>query len=86
MALPFAIIFIILAVAMFKSLKQKVATGDAGMLGLIGIADTEINSNGRVKVRGEYWAAHSSTPIPPGRPVRVVGVDNLLLKVEEVTE
>jgi len=85
-ALPFAIIFIILAVAMFKSLKQRVITGDAGMLGLIGIADTEINSSGRVKVRGEYWAAHSSTPIPPGRPVRVVGVDNLLLKVEEVKE
>jgi len=86
MALPFAIIFTILVVAMFKSLKQAVTTGDVGMVGLIGIADTEINSGGRVKVRGEYWAAHSSTPIPPGRPVRVIGVDNLLLKVEEVKE
>lgn len=86
MALPFAIIFTILVVAMFKSLKQAVTTGDVGMVGLIGIADTEINSGGRVKVRGEYWAARSSTPIPPGRPVRVIGVDNLLLKVEEVKE
>ena len=86
MALPFAIIFTILVVAMFKSLKQAVTTGDVGMVGLIGIADTEINSGGRVKVRGEYWAARSSTPIPPGRPVRVIGVDNLLLKVEELKE
>ena len=86
MALPFAIIFTILVVAMFKSLKQAVTTGDVGMVGLIGIADTEINSGGRVRVRGEYWAARSSTPIPPGRPVRVIGVDNLLLKVEEVKE
>jgi len=86
MALPFAIIFTILVVAMFKSLKQAVTTGDVGMVGLIGIADTEINSGGRVKVRGEYWAARSSTPILPGRPVRVIGVDNLLLKVEEVKE
>ncbi len=65
---------------------QAVTTGDVGMVGLIGIADTEINSGGRVRVRGEYWAARSSTPIPPGRPVRVIGVDNLLLKVEEVKE
>ena len=86
MALPFAIIFTILVVAMSKSLKQAVTTGDVGMVGLIGIADTEINSGGRVKVRGEYWAARSSTPILPGRPVRVIGVDNLLLKVEEVKE
>jgi len=86
MALPFAIIFTILVVAMFKSLKQAVTTGDVGMVGLIGIADTEINSGGRVKVRGEYWAARSWTPILPGRPVRVIGVDNLLLKVEEVKE
>jgi len=86
MALPFAIIFTILVVAMFKSLKQAVTTGDVGMVGLIGIADTEINSGGRVRVRGEYWAARSSTLIPPGRPVRVIGVDNLLLKVEEVKE
>lgn len=86
MALPFAIIFTILVVAMFKSLKQAVTTGDVGMVGLIGIADTEINSGGRVRVRGEYWAARSSTPIPPGRPVRVIGVDNLLLKVEELKE
>ena len=86
MALPFAIIFTILVVAMFKSLKQAVTTGDVGMVGLIGIADTEINSGGRVRVRGEYWAARSSTPILPGRPVRVIGVDNLLLKVEEVKE
>ncbi|HYK89452.1 MAG TPA: nodulation protein NfeD [Acidobacteriota bacterium] len=85
-ALPFATIFVILLVALFKSWRQRVTTGDAGMIGLLGRADNDIFSSGRVKVRGEYWAAHSASPIPAGRPVKIVAVDNLTLKVEEVTE
>jgi membrane-bound serine protease (ClpP class) len=85
-ALPFALIFIILLIALVKSYRQKVATGTAGMIGLIGMADSEVWTAGRVKVRGEYWQAHSANPIPAGKHVRVVGIDNLMLKVEEVRE
>jgi membrane-bound serine protease (ClpP class) len=84
--LPFALIFILLLVALLKSLKQKVTTGDAGMIGLIGLSVNEIHKSGRVKVRGEYWSAQSSSLIAEGRPVRVVGVENLTLMVEEVRE
>ncbi len=82
-ALPFAVIFLILLVAVLKSLRQKVMTGDAGMVGLIGIADSEIHQSGRVRVRGEYWVARSDSPIRAGSQVTVVGVENLMLKVEE---
>lgn len=85
-ALPFAIIFIILLIAVFKSFRQKVSTGIEGMIGLIGVADSEVHLNGRVRVRGEYWTAHSASPIAPGSRVRVVGVDNLKLNVEEVRD
>jgi membrane-bound serine protease (ClpP class) len=85
-ALPFALIFIILLIALVKSYRQKVATGTAGMIGLIGVADSDVGAAGRVKVRGEYWHAHATNPIPAGRPVRVVGIDNLRLNVEEVRE
>ncbi len=85
-ALPFAVIFTILLIALIKSYRQKPATGNAGMIGLIGVADSEIFSGGRVRVRGEYWQAHSSAPIVAGRRVRVVGIVNLTLKVEEVHE
>ncbi len=85
-ALPFAAIFLILLVALFKSWRQRVTTGNAGMIGLLGVADNEVSATGRVKVRGEYWAARASSPIPAGRPVRVLEVDNLTLKVEEVRE
>ncbi len=85
-ALPFAAIFIILLVALFRSWKQRVTTGDAGMIGLRGVADNDIFASGRVKVRGEYWAARSASPIPAGKPVKIIAVDNLTLSVEEVTE
>jgi len=84
--LPFALIFILLLIALLKSLKQKVTTGDAGMIGLIGLSVNEIHKSGRVKVRGEYWSAQSSSLIAEGRPVRVVGIENLTLMVEEVRE
>jgi membrane-bound serine protease (ClpP class) len=85
-ALPFAAIFIILLVAVFRSLRQKVTTGEAGMIGLGGFADTEVHRSGRVRVRGEYWAAVAGVPIAAGRPVRVTGVRNLTLQVEEIKE
>ena len=86
LALPFAVIFLILLVALFRSYKQKVSTGDQGMIGLTGVADTDIYRSGRARVRGEYWKAQSSAPIPAGKTVRVVDVENLMLKVEEVKE
>ena len=86
LALPFAVIFLILLFAFLRSYTQKVATGDEGMVGLIGVADNDIKNTGRVKVRGEYWTAQSSSPISAGRTVKVVGVENLTLKVEEVRE
>lgn len=56
------------------------------MVGLVGIADSEVFAAGRVRVRGEYWNAHSAEPIAAGKPVRVVDVENLTLLVDEVHE
>ncbi len=82
-SIPFAVIFMILLFVLLKSLRQKVYTGVAGMIGLIGVADTEIHTTGRVKVRGEYWAACSDSPIAAGKSVKVLSVIDLNLKVEE---
>ncbi|MBN2318560.1 MAG: nodulation protein NfeD [Acidobacteria bacterium] len=86
LTLPFAAILIILMIALLRSLRQKVATGNQGMVGLVGVADSEVGRNGRVKVRGEYWTAHSSSPIAAGKTVRVLAVEDLALQVEEVEE
>jgi membrane-bound serine protease (ClpP class) len=82
-ALPFAVIFVILLVALLKSLRQRATTGDAGMIGLTGVADSAVHQAGRVRVRGEYWAACSDAPIEAGKSIRVVDIENLTLKVEE---
>ncbi len=86
LTLPFAAILIILMIALIRSMRQKVATGNQGMIGLIGVADSEVGRNGRVRIRGEYWKAHSSSPIAAGRTVRVLAVEDLALQVEEVQE
>jgi membrane-bound serine protease (ClpP class) len=83
-ALPFAVIFMILLFALIKSYRQKASTGSAGMIGLVGVADCDVFAEGRVRVRGEYWQAHAAAPIKAGTQVRVVGIDNLNLHVEEV--
>jgi membrane-bound serine protease (ClpP class) len=86
LTLPFAAILLILLIALFRSLTQKVSTGNQGMVGLVGVADSEIDRNGRVKVRGEYWTACSSTPIATGKEVKILAVKDLVLQVEEIKE
>jgi membrane-bound serine protease (ClpP class) len=85
-AVPFAVIFIIILIAILKSLRQPAATGSAGMIGLVGVAVNDIFRNGLVKVRGEYWNATSASPISAGRQVKILGITDLELRVEEVKE
>jgi membrane-bound serine protease (ClpP class) len=84
LALPFAAIFLIILVALLRSYRQKAETGNEGMIGMTGVADSDIGEGGRVRIRGEYWAARSASPVPAGRTVRVLAVENLTLIVEEV--
>jgi membrane-bound serine protease (ClpP class) len=85
-ALPFAAIFLFLLFMLLRSHRLKVSTGNQGMIGLIGVADNDIDCSGRVHVRGEYWFAHSASPIAAGKTVKVVAVENLRLEVEEVKQ
>ena len=86
LTLPFATILCILVIALLRSLHQKAMTGNQGMIGLIGTAVSDVGRTGRVKVRGEYWTARSSTPIVEGKEVRVLSVEDMVLQVEEVGE
>ncbi|HPC12266.1 MAG TPA: NfeD family protein, partial [candidate division Zixibacteria bacterium] len=84
LALPFAAIFLIILIALIRSYRQKAETGNEGMVGMVGVADSEIGEAGRIRIRGEYWAARSDAPVPAGKSVRVRAVENLTLLVEEV--
>ncbi len=58
------------------------AHGDHHLIGHLGEARTDIKNEGSVQVNSELWSARSSTPIPAGSRVRIVGKEGLVLIVE----
>ncbi len=67
--------------------KRKVTTGKEGLVDEIGIATTDLNLAGTVKVHGELWNAESlNGKINQGEKVKVVSVDGMTLKVKSVKE
>jgi membrane-bound serine protease (ClpP class) len=80
-AIPLLALFSFLAVLAHRARYNKVVTGDAGMIGLEGRAETDLLPEGKVLVRGELWDAWSPMRLERGQPVRVTGVRGLLLEV-----
>ncbi|MBN2383694.1 nodulation protein NfeD [bacterium] len=58
-------------------------TGSQGLVGAIGEARTEVGLQGKIFVHGELWNARSDVPIEKGKPVKVIDVQGLNLKVRE---
>ena len=67
-----------------RARRNKVTTGEQGLLGEIGITQTALSPAGKVFVHGELWDAISSVPIPAGERVVVRQVEGLILQVEPV--
>jgi membrane-bound serine protease (ClpP class) len=84
--LPFSVITVFLVSLAVRARRSKVETGPEGMIGEIGAALTELAPRGKVFVRGEYWDAVSTRPVPVGAPVRVTAVEKLKLAVEPVPD
>ena len=82
-ALPFAAITMFLVSMVVKARHNKVLTGAEGMIGELGFAETALEPEGQVRVRGEYWDAIAPSNIPAGAAVRVKGIAGLKLQVEQ---
>jgi len=82
-ALPFAAITMFLVSIVIQARRNKVLTGSEGMIGLLGVAQTALEPEGQVLVRGELWSAVAPSSIPSGAHVRVSGVQGLKLQVEK---
>ena len=80
--IPFAVIMIFVLKLAIRARRAKVTTGSAGMIGLVGRAETAIAPQGTVFVRGELWRARSQMSIARGEGVRVSGINGLTLDVE----
>ncbi|WP_297456463.1 nodulation protein NfeD [Persephonella sp.] len=80
-ALFSAAFFLTIAYLGIKAQIRKPVTGKEGMIGKIGVAETDINPKGKVFVEGEIWDAYSEVPIKKGEEVKILSVEGLRLKV-----
>lgn len=83
--LPLAVLVAFMAVLAHRAQRSKVITGEGGMIGLEGRAETDLLPEGKVSVRGELWDASSTVRLARGAPVRVTGVRGLRLEVAAVS-
>ncbi|MFZ0537663.1 MAG: nodulation protein NfeD [Candidatus Sulfotelmatobacter sp.] len=84
-SIPLGLITAFLMTLALKARRNKVVTGSEGMVGEIGIAQTNLSPKGKVFVHGELWDAISSCAVSAGQSVVVNRVDGLLLQVEPLT-
>jgi membrane-bound serine protease (ClpP class) len=85
-ALPLGAITVILLQFAIVAKRRKAVTGEAGMIGLIGVAQTDLDPTGEIRVHGELWKARTSGRIPEGSRVRVREIEGLTLVVESAPE
>lgn len=79
--------FLLWMLSRFASLRRKPAvSGMEQMAGQAGKAAEAFSGQGHVYVNGEYWAAHSATPVRAGQPVTVLSVRDMVLEVQTKEE
>lgn len=85
-ALPLGLITVILVRFAIIAKTRKAVTGEAGMIDLVGVAETNLDPAGEVLVHGERWKARARERIPQGTRVRVREIEGLTLVVESAPE
>jgi membrane-bound serine protease (ClpP class) len=84
-SIPLGIITAFLMSIAVRARRNKVVTGEQGLIGEIGIAQSTLAPAGKVFVHGELWDAVSAVPVPAGERIVVRQVDGLTLRVDPVT-
>ncbi len=81
-SIPLGIITAFLMNIAVRARRNKIVTGEQGLIGEIGIAQTALAPAGKVFVHGELWDAVSTVPVPAGEQIVVRQVDGLTLRVD----
>jgi membrane-bound serine protease (ClpP class) len=85
-SLPLGAITVFLMTIALRARRNKVVTGEQGMIGEVAIVCAPLTPSGKVFVQGELWDAVSTINVDAGRRVVVRRVENLVLHVEPVRE
>jgi membrane-bound serine protease (ClpP class) len=64
-----------------RARRRPVVTGLEELMAAPAFALDDFHGRGRVHIRGETWTANSDTPVQRGQPLRVLGIDGLVLRV-----
>jgi membrane-bound serine protease (ClpP class) len=83
-SIPLGLITVFLMSIALKARRNKVVTGEQGMIGEIAIVCSPLAPSGKVFVQGELWDAVSPVRVDAGSQVIVRRVENLVLHVEPV--
>jgi membrane-bound serine protease (ClpP class) len=81
-SIPLGVITAFLMTIALKARRNKIVTGEQGLVGETGVAQTPLSPQGKVFVHGELWDATASSPLPIGQLVVVRKVDGLILEVD----
>jgi membrane-bound ClpP family serine protease len=76
-----AIEFAEIGLYVWYSKRRKATTGAEGLVGRVGVAVTECDPEGHVRVEGELWKAHCAEGVRAGDQVVVDGVESSLTLV-----
>jgi len=79
-----AAIFVIILILVVKTYKNRVQTGEEGLIGEVGEAVSAINPEGKIFIHGEWWNARSEEKIKKGEKVEVIGKEGMTLIVKKV--
>jgi membrane-bound serine protease (ClpP class) len=83
-SIPLGIITAFLMSIALRARRNKIVTGEQGLVGEIGIAQTALSPAGKIFVHGELWDAVASIGVSAGERVVVRQVDGLILRVDPV--
>ena len=85
-AIPLGVITVFLMSIAMKARRNKVLTGEQGMVGKEAIVCAALNPQGKVFVHGELWNAVATIPIEAGQKVVVRKIENLVLYVDPIRD
>lgn len=83
-SIPLGLITVMLMSLAVKAHRNKVVTGQQGMVGEIGMTQTPLSPEGKIFIHGEIWNAVASEPVPVGEQVKVDRISGLTLEVSPV--
>ena len=69
----------------FKAMRQKIQTGQEGMLGKKGLVVENIDPEGKIQYASEIWDARTKGDrFSKGEQVKINGIQGLMLLVEKI--